>query len=455
VSGLAWRLTLAAGWGRAALLAGCTAVVSGLLLVVVAVLSLPAQPSEPLYAVVAETGTRYGYVLGIVLLALPPLLLLHQAVRLGTAARERRLASLRLAGATPGDVRRIGAVEVGLPAFAGAVAGLGVYWLMRLLLGGNLSYTQVEGPRRHRSEVEYALRLVPTSVTPSWWQVLAVVMVVTLLGVAVGRLAGRHVVVTPLGVVRRAAPRPPRPWGLLAMLVAVVVLFSGAVEAPRMQGAEELLVFGGLLLLVLGLVALAPWAAYRVGSFVAGRARTAAVVLAARRLATEPRAAGRAASAVGGIGLAAGAAVAVVADLRSSGNTDAYYYIAVALVGAVLPLALVAVVGSLAVHSVESLLERKRSVAALVALGAPRDLLMGAMRWEAGLVAIPMAVGGALLGALGLGALVGEAEPWLLLATLAVVLLLAGLVWLAVLLMSWLVRPWVLGAADPGNLRTG
>lgn len=455
MSGLAWRLALSAGWGRAALLAGCTAVVSGLMLVVVAVLSLPAQPSEPLYAVVADTGTRYGYVFGIALLTLPPLLLLHQAVRLGTAARERRLAALRLAGATPGDVRRIGAVEVGPPAVVGAVAGLGVYWLMRLVLGGDLSYMQAEGPRRQRFEVEHALRLVPTSVTPSWWQVLAVVLVVAMLGVVVGGLAGRHVVVTPLGVVRRATRRPPRPWGLLVMLVAAALLFSGVVDDPRMRAVDDLVVLGGLLLLVLGLVLLAPWAAYRVGALVAGRARRAPILLAARRLATEPRAAGRAASAVGGIGLAAGATLAIVADLRSTGNSDAYYYIGAALVVAVLPLALLAVVGSLAVHSVESLLERKRSVAALVALGAPRDLLTSAMRWEAGLVAVPMTLAGFLLGAFGLGVLVGEGGWWLLLVALAGAPLLAGLVWLAVLLMSWLVRPWVLRAADPGHLRTG
>lgn len=456
MSGLTWRLALSGGWGRAALLAGCTAVVAGLLLVVVAVLSLPAQPAERLYAVVAEAGTRYGYVFGIVLLTLPPLLLLHQAVRLGTAARERRLASLRLAGATPGDIRRIGAAEVGLPALVGAVAGIGVYWLMRLVLGGNLTYSQVEGPGRHRSEVEYSLRLVPTSAVPSWWQVVAVVAGVTVLGVAVGWAASRHVVVTPLGVVRRSTRRPPRPWGLLMMAVAVVVLVSDIVQDPRLPGrSDDLVVFGGLLLLVLGLVMLAPWAAYLVGTFVARRASSAPLLLAARRLATEPRAAGRAASAVGAIGLAAGCAAAVVADLRSSGNVDAYYYVAIALVAAVLPLALLAVVGSLAVHSVESLLERKRSVAALVALGAPRDLLERAMRWEAGLVAGPMVVGGGLLGALGLGSLVGESSTVLMLAALVGVLLLGGAVWLAVLLMSWLARPWVLKASDLTNLRTG
>jgi hypothetical protein len=454
VSGLAWRLAFAGGRGRAVLLACCTAVVSGLLLVAVAVLSLPPVPAEQLFAVVAETGTRYGYVFGVVLLTLPALLLLHQVVRLGTAARERRLASLRLAGATPGDVRRIGAVEVGLPAFVGAVAGLGVYWLLRLLLGGNLSYTQVEGPGRHRAAVEYSLRLVPTSAVPSWWQVVAVVAGVALLGVAVGLAASRHVVVTPLGVVRRSTQAPPRPWGALVLLLGIGGVVSTIYLPPQWRGAvEAVVVFGSLALLVAGCVTLAPWAAYRVGRLVAGRARSAPVLLAARRLATEPRAAGRAAAAVGAIGLVAGCVAAILADLLLDEHTDAYYLVGAGLVVAVLPLALLAVVGSLAVHSVETLLERKRSAAALVALGAPRELLVRAMRWEAGLVVLPMAVGGALLGSVGLGLLVQERGAHLF--TVAAVLLVAVLVLGAVLLMSWLVRPWVHRAVDLAHLRTG
>jgi hypothetical protein len=113
---LAVLLTRAGGWPRAVLLAGCTAVVCGLLLVAVALLRLPEQPEESLFSLVAESGLRGGTTLATVLLAVPPLLLLYQAVRLGTAARERRLAGLRLAGATPGQVRRLGAIEVGIPA---------------------------------------------------------------------------------------------------------------------------------------------------------------------------------------------------------------------------------------------------------------------------------------------------------------------------------------------------
>ena len=215
---LAWTLARAGGWSRMLLVAVCTAVVSGLLLVAVALLLLPENPSEVFFNLVADPGVRGGTAFGTVLVTVPALLLLHQAVRLGTAARERRLAALRLAGATPGQVRLLGALEVGIPSFAGGVLGLAVYALLRVAFGGTAygaaqQDVYVSTPR---------LQLVPTTVTPAWWQVVLVVLAVTLLGVAVGALASRGLVVTPLGVTRQQRTAPPRPWGLLALLLAAV-----------------------------------------------------------------------------------------------------------------------------------------------------------------------------------------------------------------------------------------
>lgn len=90
----------------------CTALVSVLLLVAVTVLQLrPVDvQQEPLANTVADAGVRCGYVFGLLLICIAPLTLLRQVVRLGTAEREQRLAALRLAGATPADVRRWGAL---------------------------------------------------------------------------------------------------------------------------------------------------------------------------------------------------------------------------------------------------------------------------------------------------------------------------------------------------------
>ncbi len=418
------------------LLAGCTAVVSGLLLVAIALLRLPSNPDEHLFALVADPGTRGGTAFATVMLTLPSLLLLHQAVRLGTAARERRLASLRLAGATPGEVRRLGAIEVGFPALAGSLLGLVVYGLLRWFFGGAAS----------PGAFGTGLRLVPSTVAPTWWQFLIVVVGVTALGVAVGLLASRRVVVTPMGITRRQAPPPPRPWGLVLMAlgVALVPLLLRFEIDSTVAGSI------GVAFVVLGVVSLASWAAYRVGRFAESRVTSAPALLAARRLVAEPRPTGRAAAAVGGIALVAGGSAAVLVDIDST--DDSFYLVSLALVGLALLVSLLVVIGTLAVHSVESLLDRKRSMAALAALGTPLDVLQRSQRWEGALVAMPMALVGVLFGAGVLGFVEAPSPlgPLVILTTVAVTL---SLVWLAILTAVRATRPWTVRAAAASNLR--
>jgi hypothetical protein len=424
-------LVRAGGWPRMLLLGGCTAVVSGLLLVVVAVVQLPAQPDEDLFALVAETGLRGGTSFATVLLTLPPLLLLYQAVRLGTAARERRLASLRLAGATPAEVRLLGLVEVAVPAFVGSVAGIGVYGVLRSVLGGGMG-------------------LVPTTVAPAWWQACLVVAGVTALAVLVGLAASRGVIVTPLGVSRRAAPAPPRPWGFLGLLGAALLVFVTA-RGGRYSEAVAIALVG---LAVLGITSLASWVAYRVGRIAASRTSSPAVLLASARIVAEPRPVGRAAAAVGGIAMVAGGAGTIGAEIADNGQFDSFWVPSLVLVAVTLFVALLVVVGTLAVHSVESLLDRKRSTAALTALGTPAAELERARRWEATLVAMPVAAFGVLLGSLSLS--LGSAGRSLT-GALTVLLTIGGtlaMVWLAIVVAVWATRPWATRAAVAGNLRT-
>ncbi len=419
------------------LLAGCTAVVSGLLLVAIALLRLPSNPDERLFALVADPGTRGGTAFATVMLTLPSLLLLHQAVRLGTATRERCLASLRLAGATPGEVRRLGAIEVGFPALAGSLLGLGVYALLRWALGGT--------GRTSASSVS-DLRLVPSTVTPTWWQILIVVLGVTVLGVAVGLLASRRVVVTPMGITRRQAPPPPRPWGL-------VLVVGGLALGPFLLRPDiDSQVTGAAVVapVVLGVVSLASWTAYRVGRFSESRVTTGPALLAARRLVAEPRPTGRAAAAVGGIALVAGGSGSLLVETMDS--EDSFYFVSLALVGLALLASLLVVVGTLAVHSVESLLDRKRSMAALAALGTPLEVLQRSQRWEAALVAMPMALVGVLLGAGVLGFVDGP-SPAGLLVILTIVCVTLALVWLAIVTAVRATRPWTVRAAAASNLR--
>ncbi len=137
---------------------------------------------------------------------------------------------------------------------------------------------------------------------------------------------------------------------------------------------------------------------------------------------------------------------------------DTFYYAALAVVAAALVAALVLVVGSLSVHSVESLMQHRRSAAALAAFGADADLLPRTQRIEAGLIAFPMSLGGALLGAIGLGVFSPGAPTgywfWWLVCTTMTVAVTAALVWVAIRLAGALTRPWTRRATDPANLRT-
>jgi hypothetical protein len=451
-------LVRGSGRNRMLLIATCTAVATALLLVAISILRLPERPAERLFNLVAEEGLRGGTAFATVLLVLPLLLLLYQVVRLGTATRERRLAALRVAGATPGEVRTLGALEVGIPVGAGAVAGLAVYALMRATIGGTPTGepAMVTGGRPR-------IELVPTTVGPAWWQTLAIIAVVTGVGVLTGWRASRHVIVTPLGVIRRQALPPPRPWGLVlvgaAVLLGLVLFSPGMAEALNSlisYDAQTVVLLVAMLLAVLGMVSLAPWLAYQLGRWLGNRAASPVTLLAARQLVTDPRPSGRAAAAVGAIGLVAGGAGAIAAEVfvgPTGRGADPFFVGAFLLLGLALLVALVVTTGTLAVHAVESLLDRRRALASLVAAGAPPSVLHAAHRRAAVLVSLPLAAVGALLGAGALAWMGPGALPAILpgLLTTAVIVLLT---WVATHVAAAVVRPWLTRATAPANLRT-
>ncbi len=438
---LALTIALAAGRGRAVLVVATTATTSALLLVAVSIARLGGSDvwqhydQEPLLAPIRDSGTRPGAVLAVVLLTVPVLLLLDQAVRLGSTGQHRRYSALSVAGATRRDLRRWAAIEVGTPALAGALLGVPGWWVLRELLGHRLAM--------------HAAALVPTSVGPGPWTVV-VVLAVASYGALVGRRAGSRATAMVAGGGERPAPRPWSVLLILAGLVVPVVLSGHDGAGTGLAG-----MIGGVLLVALGVVGLAPWAAHVAGGVAARHARRAATLLAARRLHADPRPAGRAAAAVGAVGLTMGVLGIFVADvLRSTAADDrGDYLVPAAVVGACALLAVAMVAASITVHSVETTIEHRREMAALLAIGVPVSVVVAAQRTECLLTTLPLTVAGSLAGSVGYGWLVGITPASYVGGLVALLLVLTAVV-AAVVVVNALVRPWLGAAVDPANLRT-
>ena len=426
-----------AGRGRAVLVVATTSLVCGLLLVGASILRLGDTPGYGsvfgpghLFQPIADPGTRGGVIVAIVLMQLPLLLLLDQAVRLGSTSRHRRYAALAVAGATCRDLRRWATVEVGAPAAAGAVLGVPVWWLLRLLLGHQLADREIGA-------------LVPTTVGPGPWA-LAVIAAVCGYGVWAGRRAGSQM--TALLSASRGVRRPPRPWGAL-VLFGALLLFAKFLDAD-----SEFLGFCAVVALAVGVAGLAPWTAHRVAVFVARAAGTVPTLLAARRLTSDARPAGRAAAAIGAVGLTMGV-VAVLTRIILQRNLDPGGYLPVYVAAACALAAMLVIATSLAVHSAETVLERRREMAALVANGVPVSALVASQRAECLIATVPLALAGTLLGGFGYGLFAGldtAMTGCVLLATAAVALVVVGAVWAT----TRMLRPWVMDAVSLEQLRT-
>ncbi|MEU5911116.1 FtsX-like permease family protein [Micromonospora sp. NPDC047527] len=361
-------------------------------------------------ALLREPGLRGGTVFALLMLAIPVLALAGQCARLGAPARDRRLAALRLAGATPGQVTRLAVLETGLASLLGTLAGLGVY------LGGREVL--------HRPDAQGRLAL-PTDVLPSTGPLVAVVLGLPVIAALATALMLRAVTTSPLGVSRKVARvRGPRPWA--GLLIGLGVLSFAAVPpvAYRFSGNELLLRWlvpllytaGGLVAMV-GVVIGTGWISYTCGRLLRQHARRAPALLAAGRLMADPWAGSRTLAAllsavIFGAGAAALRAYFVARDtlereqnLRAGVDegSDPFYLSTMDLVDAAVAVAVLIAAGGLVVALVEGIVARRRAYTALVATGVPRSTLSRSVAWQALAPAVP-----AILLALSVGAMVGR-----------------------------------------------
>ncbi|GAA1676677.1 hypothetical protein GCM10009830_24220 [Glycomyces endophyticus] len=237
----------------------------------------------------------YGFymilmVLAAILMAVPAAVFGAAAARLTVSRRDERLATLRLIGATPGQVVRLTLIETVLAAVAGSVAGT-VAWMLVTPL---VALIPIDGGRWFVADLWAGA---------PWTAVVALGVPVLVAGSALIGL--RSVVISPLGVARRVKPK-----GLRAIRAAVFVVLSIMfMVATQLVGGSMVAVAILIVLFAATLAAvnlIGPWTVQRLGRILARTAKGPARLLAARRLAEDPKAAWRTVSGVAIAGFIAG-----------------------------------------------------------------------------------------------------------------------------------------------------
>ena len=113
----------------------------------------------------------------------------------------------------------------------------------------------------------------------------------------VARRALRRVNISPLGVTRRVTPGPPRAWRVLPLLAGLAWLGFFVVHGrPASVPGQIQALVPGFLLIMIGLVIAGPWLTMTGARIMARHTSRPSALIAARRLADDPRAAFRAVS---------------------------------------------------------------------------------------------------------------------------------------------------------------
>ncbi|WP_040164599.1 FtsX-like permease family protein [Microbacterium gorillae] len=306
--------------------------------------------------------------IALTLLLVPMMTLGGAAARLSARRRDDRLATLRLLGATADTVLRLTVLESAIVALCGALGGV---VLSRLILP-LISLIHFRGT---------ALGLA--GVIPPWWGFVLIVAGIVAIAVLSSLLSLRAVVVSPLGVrTRQDAPRISAVRVLIAAAV-VIVAFVAINLATGMS--EVLLVFAAIIggfAATMGILNLiGPWVLHRIALRGARRAKNPLRLIAARRVAEDPKAAWRQVSGIAMtsfMAVAVGSGLSLIASIPDA-NADGA---AATLIGDIATGLLITVVGSflivacgVGVAQAADVLDRRELSKSLIMLGTPETLL--------------------------------------------------------------------------------
>ena len=219
---------------------------------------------------------RDAFVVAAIAFLFPILILVGTATRLAAARREERYAALRLVGATMDQVGVISSVDAVVSAMLGAILGIVIFRLLQPALAD----TAITSARYFSDQV-----------TPT-----AVGYLVVLIGVpaasAISSLFSlQRVRISPLGVSRRVRVPLPTTWRIVPLLVGIVLFVLGLLGTNKQSiGAPA---FPGLIVILIGLMVAGPLLTARAARFFGKFMTGASSLLAARRLADNPKAAFR------------------------------------------------------------------------------------------------------------------------------------------------------------------
>ena len=240
------------------------------------------QISDP--TSLAQFSTAYVAlaVFACMLLVVPFVALAGSAARLAASRRDARLAALRLAGATTGQVVRLTALDAAGQALIGALIGIAGYCALMP-----------------------AVMLIPFQEQRFTFEQLWVgplALVITLAGVAILALISslvtlRRVAITPLGVTSRTATALPSGTRMVLFVVVVVVAMIVFKNPAMLAQAGQAVMYGviiGFMLLCFALVNLiGTWVITARAKAKAKRPKDAATMIAMRRILDNPKRAWR------------------------------------------------------------------------------------------------------------------------------------------------------------------
>nr|WP_183406985.1 ABC transporter permease [Nocardioides marmorisolisilvae] len=316
--------------------------------------------------------------------------------------------------------------EAALPVATGAVAALCAFPLAQRLLNGPLTVigswtttTVVRDGVDATTEITHvhhgSVHVLPTDVAPGSCWALATLLLLPTAAVIVCWFASRRIEADPLAVSRRVkARRPPLAAAAITLLLSLsgLVGYSGLrslLGQPNRATQIDVIVVVGLFSVAAGsLVVGVASVASHLGRWIADTARRPALLIAGRRLESDPYAVSRATALVLLALVVAFSGQAVKAHfLVITDPEDPLYADTLRLVDVAYYLALALACCGLALSTFEAMVARREQFEVQLAVGTPRRVLRLSVVLEALLPLVPGVIASSVIALLGVRGILG------------------------------------------------